>query len=135
MAKKVSKEDLTPAQTKANKDIAETIHYFYTTIHNIKPDVTHYKSGHKILHKLMYPEYDNVRTYTFEEIKKVIDALKENDLKPDSFTILLWPDLVRSIISGDLRQAKKLLEALRREFMGSNVYSDLQLEKMKPRGW
>lgn len=123
----------TDEEKQANKGIGAVIHHFYTKYKNTKPDATHFKQNHGIIKTLMFPS-DQFRTYTEQEVIRVIDELYLNGVVLMGLTILSWPDLCRSIIDNDQQTFKHILKNIKASQARDGVYSDKDLGDV-PKGW
>lgn len=123
------------AEAQTSKDISELIYYTYVTYKGSKPDISVYKSGYKILEPLFRSTDENVRVYTLEQLKKVIDFLVASDVALTSFTILLWGDLVRAIVDDDKQATRYAIERLRSSQRSQGYYGDKTRGVEAPNGW
>lgn len=118
-----------------NKEIAEFVWYFYNNIVGIRPDTTHYSSGHKILDSLMNNPDPKIRSYTFAELSVVCAVLKAKGVVIKTLSLLFYPNLVASVVNGDKEVLEAIVDRLIKEQQSQGIYSKEAIERAMPCGW
>lgn len=118
-----------------SKDIHEVTYYYFTKYKGGLPDVSHYGANFKLISKLFKSEDETARTYTLEDLKKVIDTLMQEDVAILSFTIFSYPDLVRSIVDDDQQSMRYVIGILRSQQQQKGFYGAKTLGSKPPSGW
>jgi hypothetical protein len=117
-----------------NKEIADFIKWFYEKCAHIKPDATHYASGHKILDSLVNIKDDITNVYTIQQIKKVCEELDKLGIYLDGLSILHYPNLLYSFSTGNIQAMTKIVQHLRNETNERGV-GDKWTTNRVPNGW
>lgn len=127
--KKVSEEDKA-----ISKSIGDFIHYCYLKYKGSKPDAAVYKSNFKMLEPLFRNE-DDIRVYTLEEMQKVVDVMMESNVAFTSFSIFLWPDLVRAIVDDDKQATRYAVDRITSSQKQHGYFGGKTLNADPPIGW
>lgn len=121
------------ASKQANKDIGEVILYFYMAKTGQKPDASHYKSDRKMIERLLMPSED-YRTYSLADVKATVDFLQESNIALTTMTILMWPDLVRSVSDGDEQSKKIIAKNIKAAQIREGIHTEKEIG-VAPKGW
>ena len=120
--------------TTKHKQISEVVYWFYTSIVGYKPDATEYKVEYKRLERIMFPEDENLRGYTSEQIVNALSILDGEGIIMETLGILFYPHLLSAIDNGNAPLKKATLDRIKNNQVEKGL-SPQQTREDKPDGW
>ena len=133
MTKTKKKPETDQTTISINKDIHSFTQYFYAVVNQKVPDATQYAASYKILKTLMLPDETHARVYTLEDMQKVVVKLLESDIIP-TIGLFHYPSLIAQIVD-DSPLLDNTLKTIKRSQVEKGIYTDMELERMKPNDW
>lgn len=125
MAKKTS-----AAETKVNKDMSDFVKWFYERIGQ-EADHTDYIQAHRTIKNLLWGDY---KTYEIQAFYELTELLIESGVMLDSYTIVMYPGLLRAFETNDTIKLKQLIDNIL-DMQDANPSNIQQVEFSRPIGY
>lgn len=86
-----------------------------------------------MIERLLMPSED-YRTYSLADVKATVDFLQESNIALTTMTILMWPDLVRSVSDGDEQSKKIIAKNIKAAQIREGIHTEKEIG-VAPKGW
>lgn len=127
------KKKTNPEETKINVELSDFVKWFYEEIVGSQADATDYIQLHRTIKKLAWSE-EGYKTYPVDLFYRAIEYLTDAGVLLDSYTILMWPGLMRAVENEDRLAIRKICDTLRIQNSVEPMF-DKQIVNMRPSGY